>query len=325
MLSFINDKNHLIYYKTKMKILIVCWFDAPRAQVLIAKNSFEKLKHNVECFGLMEHHKEQNKLVEKVDNFKPDMLLVWHRGMKEELYKLVRDKVKKIIIFNWDDPHSCKERGCEEYLSCMKYMDKAFSCCEETKNIYLSNGCKDWQYLIPMYGDFHKYDYDKKYECDISLICTNLYDSFKDQPMRRRDLVNELYKNEDINFHLYAPPHIGKQYPRCYKGEIPYEINRKVFSSSKINISTHCTQGEGYVNERCITILASGGLLLVDNVKGIDKLFGDCCVVMKDINNVIDQIRDILNNYDKYEHLKKRGLEVVKRYHVGEWCKTLLN
>lgn len=307
-----------------MKILIVCWFDSPRAQVLLAKNSFKKLNHDVQCFGLLEHHKEQMKIVNKVDDYRPDLILVWHRAMKEELYKVIRNKVKKIILFNWDDPHACKENYSIQFMKCMKYIDKAYSCCLDTRNIYLSNGTKQWKYLLPMYGDFHYHDYDRQYECDVSLICTNMYDNFDEQPMRRRDLVNLLYKNEDIKFHLYAPPHIGKQYPRCYKGEIPYEINRKVFSSSKINISTHCTQGNGYVNERCITILASGGLLLVDNVKGISNIFGDCSIIMKDKSKVIQQIRDILKNYKDYEHLKIRGLDIVKKYHVDIWTSTLL-
>lgn len=309
-----------------MNILLIVWFDSPRAQTIIAKNGFEKLGHKIDMYGLLDHDKNREKIVDKVNIFKPDIVLVWNRGMKENLYKLIRDKVKRIILFNWDDPHSCTEKNNTDFISCMKYIDKAYSCCLETKNIYLNNKCKEWQYLLPMYSEkFHYYDYDEKYKCDISFVCTNLYDDFENQPMRRRELINLLYKNEDIVFHLYAPPHIGKLYPRCYKGEISYEINRKVFSSSKINISTHCTNGECYVNERVITVLASGGLLLVDNVKGINKLFGDCCIIMDDLDNVIEQIRNILNNYDKCENLKKKGLEVVKKYYVDEWCKTLLS
>jgi spore maturation protein CgeB len=67
-----------------------------------------------------------------------------------------------------------------------------------------------------------------------------------------------------------------------------------------------------YINERVCQILGSGGLLFLDHVKDIDKVLNtaeDCVIMSWDLDQVVNQIKEILENYSNYEQKKLNGLK----------------
>jgi spore maturation protein CgeB len=117
-----------------------------------------------------------------------------------------------------------------------------------------------------------------------------------------------------------------ENYPVHYRGWIPFNESRKVFSNSKINLSTHVApDGYKYLNERVTQILGSGGLLLVDKVNGIEEIFKNEECVIIDENNYVNQIKHILFNYSEYEKMRIRGLEKAKKdLSWNSWAQTIV-
>jgi 6-pyruvoyl-tetrahydropterin synthase len=70
--------------------------------------------------------------------------------------------------------------------------------------------------------------------------------------------------------------------------------------------------------------LGSGGLLFIDPVQGIDKLFEnnkDCVYI--DYENHLEQIRNILDNYDDHYLIRYSGLQKSKQYDYENWAKNI--
>lgn len=167
---------------------------------------------------------------------------------------------------------------------------------------------------------------DHTYECDISMVCTNLYTDFELFPLEyvnvhRKNLVDILYqhRNEFI-FHIYGSSNVGNLYPECYKGYISYDECPKVFSNSKINLCIHATSNNNYQNniyfsERLPQILGSHGLLYCETVYDY-LLIPDNNYVLANINDPLTQILDIIHNYDseKYKKIKDNGYELAKNF-----------
>jgi hypothetical protein len=83
-----------------------------------------------------------------------------------------------------------------------------------------------------------------------------------------------------------------------------------------------------YINERVTQILGCGGLLYVDKVRGIENVL-NCSsnsrsAVFIDPSNYCDQVREILDNYQYYEPIKERGLELAKnKFTWDNWANTV--
>jgi hypothetical protein len=257
-----------------------------------------------------------------------DVVIFWNWGGSYQYFIDCRRKCPtnvKFVLYNWD-PWNPKTHDPRIFI----VFDYAFSCCSyDTPRIYFrGNG---WYQLLPGFSGKHHYcDFDEKYVCDVSFLTTNLYtDAFPNQYIKRKSIVDAL-SNSELNFHLYGPEFLGTLYPHVYKGLVDYSINRKVFSSSKINISTHadCTLDE-YLNERVITVLGSGGLLLVDKVKGIEKILtnGVNCFFIDRSRGLIGQIREILSlPKEKLEEIRRNGKELAdSKWTYAIWCKYIID
>ena len=173
-----------------------------------------------------------------------------------------------------------------------------------------------------------------KYECDVLMCCTNIYESeetFDTQWVNRAKLLDALEAADDIEFHLYGPPHLKERFPRSYQKNLPYAENWEKFSTARINLCTHVTcEGDGYLNERFVTILGSGGLLLVDPVAGLERTakVGVECLVMesREIPKILDQIRNILNHAPEEDlnMIRFKGNQLALDYFTWDhWALTL--
>lgn len=323
-LSLLTNKVKELF--PRYRIAILAWYNTPLDQIKVAIEEFSRYGHqviSVDADTLLRLFSQDKREDE------PDIILIWNRHQVENVLPKIRHQFNgKIILFNWDDPHAVRR---SDLLNHVKGLDHVFSTCRSTEKMYLDHGATTWTYLPPFYSNkWHYQEIETKYSHDVALVCTNFYkdkQEFSGQLISRYDLVKALDSDPEINFGLYGPKSFRDEFPRSYRGQINYADNHKVFASSKINLSTHVEDGIGYTNERCITILGSGGLLLVDPINDWQNLFGLGCLVMKSCNvdEVVVQIKEILSNYSSYEETKKLGLDIVKKYEIKKWVKTILD
>jgi len=244
----------------------------------------------------------------------PNVILWWNFSLDRESFLSVynQDVPHRIshIFYSWDDPFQTELMGPNDIFS---RMDIVFTCCKKSIQYYMNQGCKTVYYAKPGFDPQVHHDIEEQnYDCDVSIVCTNLYD----QPMHSGKAINrkhmlDLIKNDhSIKFCIYGPNKLHKMYPDNYAGYVNFKDTHRVFNKSKINICTHVRKNTGYmyINERVCQILGSGGLLFIDNVAGLDKIIDrktECVVI--DETNILAQIHSILDNYAYYEVVKKYG------------------
>ena len=138
-------------------------------------------------------------------------------------------------------------------------------------------------------------------------------------------------KYPELDVRIYGSESFRESFPNHYKSWIQFNESRKVFHNSRINISTHVTtNGDMYINERVTQILGSQGLLLVDHVKGIEKVLEpnqECIIMdMRSIDLMADQIKNILDNYSEYEYIKEKGYQkALEKLTWDSWANTILS
>lgn len=243
----------------------------------------------------------------------------------------------KYLFFNWDEPYNWKD--CD-IINKMPHLDIAFVTCKETLQTYLENGTKHAYCLYPPFDKNNYYmitDINQsiinKYKCDISICCTNLYDNdelYPNQYIKRKQLISDIYNGQLIHnykFHIYGPLHLRELYPLSYRGMAKYDELNYIFNYSKINLCTHVMNNmDGYLNERSIIIGGSGGLLLVDYVKGIENIFEiNKEIVILDKHHYIDQILNIIYDYEKYIDIRKNlNKKCLELYAYEKWAETII-
>lgn len=320
-----------------MKLLIVGWYNLINP-IITAKEYFTILGYDVYFLPLLyfrQKYKEDelyNALLSFIQNIDPLIILWWNWECPIEVLKNIKKKTQNILhlLFNWDHPFCLSDwdNNNNRKITYKNIWDICFVTGDCKLNEYIDSGSKE-AYYLRMFADeeVHFPEYDKKYECDISIVCTNLYDDIKMFPnctSSRKEMLTNIINN-GINIHIYGPENLKNIFPNHYKGFIHFMENHKVFYNSKINLCTHGDNGYKYCNERVGTILSSGGLLFCDKVEGINKILTDGydCVLI-DEKNYISQIKDILNNYEKYKHIKRNAIETAKKkFSPYFWCKFI--
>jgi hypothetical protein len=217
-------------------------------------------------------------------------------------------------------------------------MNYVLSCFEKEINYFRNDTYNSLNicYAPPGFNvNISKYEYDENYKCDISIVCTNMYNNTSEFPdestnITRYSIVDKLYENRDkINFHIYGLERFKIIYPECYKGFINYHNCNKVFSNSKINLSIHplikelngTNSKEEYFSERLPQILGCKGLLMTNSLF-TDKLIRDEDYIH--INNEIDwyeKIISIINNTEEYDIVRNNGHnKALKYYQWDNWA-----
>jgi hypothetical protein len=309
-----------------MKILMVCWYD-PGEGIYPAYELLSR-HYQVQTFPYLVE--KQGGLLSLLSNQQFDVILFWAMCVSEaETFRLVREKCphSKIVLFNWDDPHAWTI-SCNQMTKRAPYIDLVLTSSAESVPWYLKNGSKKAIVCYPTYSpNRHRFEPSPEYKCDISFICTNLYTSseFNTQLLSRKGLLDSIYKlhcEGRIQFDLYGFPFLQDHYPRCYKRQIVYEENYKVFSSSRICLNQHVYNGDQYLNERTITIMASGGVMLVDRIRGIDTILRDGydCLMYSSIDECIDKMRMILGREDLRQQISINARSTAERlFSQDQW------
>jgi hypothetical protein len=285
-----------------------------------------------------------------IDN-KIDICLWWNNHIKSEsiiniVYNKNLLKIKN-YFFNWDAilyNYEKYDENVKEYWSKIvdnkkkiyKIMDHVFSCFE--KEIHYFNNYINISYCPPGFDkDISYYFYDKDYECDVSIVCTNLYNDEKIFPndstnINRTIIVNKLYENRDkIKFHFYGPESFKKIYPECYKGFIKYDDCYKVFSNSKINLSINPLSKElnienstkEYFSERVPQILGCKGLLMTNTLYNSNLINNIHYIYVNELS-FYDKIINILNNNTSYNEIRENGYLIgLKYYQWDNWANII--
>jgi hypothetical protein len=316
----------------------------------IGAEALIKLGYNVSDFPLYRYSMDTyDKVDDYIDLFidyiiKNDIhvLLWWNFNIDTDKFKYIKDKTNvKYILFNWDGPHTWS-------ISDMKnkapYIDAAYLSSRHTCKKFIKYGTQNVHWLLPGFSPIYNFinnkldnDVINKYECDISFCCTNLYNDTKNIPekyingqfINRKNLIDDIYMNQEkygYKFNLYGPEYLKELYPDSYIGFASYFELNNIFNYSKINLCTHLPYNTyGYLNERAILIGASGGLLLIDPVYGIDEIFDtQNDLLLLDKFDYINQIVNILKNYDDY--IDKRlniNYRCNKYYTYDNWAQKI--
>lgn len=304
-----------------MKLLIVGWYNLINP-IITAKDYFTILGYDVYFLPLLYYNQKYsgdnllNALFSFIQNIDPAVILWWNWECEKEVLLELKVRTQNIlhILFNWDHPF-CLSNWDNNYnrkIISKNIWDICFLTADCKLDEYINSGSEE-AYYLRMFADenIHFPELDKAYECDISFLCTNLYeekDFFPNVIVNRREILTNII-NHGFNIHIYGPEHLRNLFPNHYKGFSNFLTNNKVFYNSKINLCTHVDNGYRYCNERVGTVLSSGGLMMCDKVDGIETILtNNKDFILFDENCYIEQIRDILNNYDRYSHIKENAV-----------------
>lgn len=312
-----------------MKILITSYYEL-KDSLLSAANALTNCGNIVINYPLYQYaydaHDKMDNYVSHMEEFillnNPDIILWWFFNIPAENMKLICNSTKaKHIMFNWDEPYNWLLNDTKNKAL---FFDSVFVCSEEKFDDYIKYGTKHTHLLYPGYDTNIYYPItEKKYKCDISICCTNLYINYPNQYIDRKILIDNIYNNQEkynYIFHIYGPKSFENLYPKSYQGYAKYTDGNMIYNSSKINLCTHVQQNaKKYLNERSIDILGSGGLLFIDKPTDIESVLENCCVFINK-ENYIEQIVDILKNYENYNIIKQNAYEKSKLYTWDKWA-----
>lgn len=318
---------------------------------LYASKSLERKKYKIFFFPYLSHIMDKIEniddiLIEYIYKNNIEICLWWCNYLKYDNYEYIisslMNKYIQNIFFNWDpylyNYEKYKSFYWQDVIIEKKKIYKLMNCvlsCFEKEIDYFKNKL-EIKYSFPGYDfDISKYLYDDNYKCDISIVCTNLYDNEDQFPkestnITRYNIVNKIYENRDkVKFFIYGPLNFKEKYPDCYQGIVSYNDCNKVFSNSIINLSIHPlikelnseNSKEEYFSERVPQILGCNGLL-VTNSLFTDKLEKNKdYIYIDDKIDWFDYLLSIIKNTDKYNFVRENGnKKAFKYYQWDNWA-----
>ena len=320
---------------------------------LYASNALKKLNYNIFFFPyhnyvIQQNNNRDNILIDFIKNNNINVILWWYNNITFETINNIKNTFKiKNIFFNWDpflynynkyNSLIWKEK-IDERLKYYPLMDSILSCFE--KEVTFCKTICNIFYTPPGFDKtISKYEYNSDYQCDVSIVCTNLYDytyEFPDEAtnITRYSIVHKLYEHRGkIKFHIYGLEKFRSLFPDCYKGFISYNDSNKVFSNSKINLSIHPilyelnseNSSQEYFSERLPQILGSKGLLVTNSnlssylKKNIDYIHID------NNSDWFEKFINIINNNDSYNIIRENGYKKGLQYYQWDnWAISVNN
>jgi hypothetical protein len=319
--------------ENKKNVLVIVTYYGIYDQFINIQESLKKLGYDIVDFPYKKYYDDDRKkslqiFEDIIKNNKPKIILWWILNMDPEFIGHISKCDKKIIniYFNWDEPYNWNHIEASKKII---HMDMNFITCLESIKRYTDLGkvltfCQYTGFSERIHYPMN----DAKYEHDISFMCTNLYDNEKmypDKIVDRKKIIDKIYRGQKDNnykFSIYGPEFLKNHYPESYMGFADYKKGADIINKSKINLCTHVVGNmKGYLNERVFLILACGGLLLVDDVPGVEKILINrinCITICE--NKIVEQIKKILNDYPSYFQIKKNAHVTSKKYTWDDWA-----
>ena len=251
-----------------------------------------------------------------------DMIIWWHNFDIINQNINIISKVKKTfpqiknIILNWDPQLNFTKFN---YNNIFKSFDNILTC-----NPRLSIYRPKCTFFYPGYDpDVCFYEYDQQYSCDVSFVGTNLYTQYSAR-CNRKNILDKIYAQAGVTLHIYGPDFLKELYPNAYKGFVPYDECRKVFSNSLINLNISPCDDETinygdnhYFSERLPQIMACKGLVLSNNSFGDFIRNGEHYIKIDNCNDILDIISKVKNDKIKYD--KIRGNALILSHQKLSW------
>ena len=229
---------------------------------------------------------------------------------------------KVIFVFHsFDDPTQIDTIG----KIWVKDFDYAITSCVDSIREYQKIGVPSLCLYPPYQIGFHENaTQDKKYMCDVSFSINNFY---------KKGLWPSVYIDRDImayemskicNINIYGELNLEhndsinykmkKNIIQNHKGKKSWIEMRDIYASSKIVLNSHNnTSSYGYVNERLIHGMASGGFMLVDHTNGLSDTFklGVHLDTYSTVDELIDKTKYWLSNDAHRNYVRDMGRSYV--------------
>ena len=260
------------------------------------------------------------------------VIIWWYLHMPTSILRGVRNAfpLVPIVAYNFDDP-TCWLNPGHGMKAKAALLDAAACTCSGSIPKYKQHGCPVAVTLMPGHDPEHFGKFASQrtaWDMDVSFVATNLYTNKKEFPRQLHDrtaLIGIMAKH--FRFGLYGPKErVRKAAPGHYRGRLHYFDLAKIFNASAVNLCTHGVATEkGCLNERCILVLASRGLLYVDQIRGSEAFLQDGvnCVVMQR-GRIVQQVREILANPAKYNKVREAGYRTALKFFTwARWAKVM--
>jgi len=336
-----------------MKVFVVCaGFSAPIFEPW--EKDMNRLGHSLHYYDYRTALRKENKdintirkeIIKNAEKIKPDVLFVLKGDIDiANIIKQIKKQYKCPMIYRcWDDPHYSYEMQIwRDYRGdVIRQADFVFTGCEGVINHYKNRydvPYVDVAYQYPRedvyYNRLNELTEEQKeyYSADVSFCGHAGYD------LRKYKMPTMKYKRSDI-FRFLISNHIdlkiwgrGWDNPTFsdlkpyWKGCLPWNEVSYPMSCSKINLNLYAAEGYGWLNARFLHILSSGGFLLTQYMRGIDKLFkiGKEFSVFYSKQNLLEKVEYYLEHDKERERIAQKGLEKVrKEYNTKRWTKQFL-
>lgn len=321
------------------KIMIIGYYQLKDFFINI-KECFEEYNYKVCSYPLFRYAYDSydkisnynEHLIKEIEVENPNIILWWFLDVPDDVFTQIKGKFPNIyyILYNNDETVNMSA----ELLKKAKIFDLIVSPTKENIIKYKVYSKVETILYNPAGFDpvfFYPFTDIIDYDCDISMYCNNLcldIDYYNDQYINKIELIQNLVtycKNNNKIFKLYGIYIIKEYFPEHYCGDITYIKFNEVYNKSRINICTHNFHNNSmYLNENVFSILGSGGLLLIDPVKDLSKILknNEHCIYL-DKCDYINQIDNILNNYEQYNEIKKEGYELSRNFTWKNWVSKI--
>jgi spore maturation protein CgeB len=300
------------------------------------------------CYIMDNRSDAEIDLLSLIEQNSIEVCLWWCNAVNSSCCRLVMEHLQQkhiLHLFYNFDPflYNYEKYNCFFWKPLIKNKEEVYSCmhhiftCFEQEIQHFSNAPID--YLPPGFDpSISFYEEDKKYECDISIVCTTLYDDFTEHPkeavsLARWEIVHMLYTHRHLyHFHIYGPEKFGVLFPDCYQGFVSYEEAQKVFSNSKINLSIHTLTKElhrpytpyEYFSERVPQVLGCKGLLATNSFLHTHLKPNRDYIYLDGNENWFKQLLHIINHSNEYDWIRQNGYDrAMERYTWNHWANTM--
>jgi hypothetical protein len=312
------------------KILIISYCEL-KDHLLSIENCFtQKLKWIVDYYPLYMYCFDKFSRIENYENHfseyitksNPDVILWWFTDVPYQVFERIKNENPKIffIMYNSNDPVNVNNT----FLNKCKIFNVIMSPCKHHIHLYKMYCPHKYVGYFPIGFDpllFNEKSKQSK-KIHISFVCESMYENFTEQIVPRINIIKQIQKLCQLkkwNFVIYGPETLKSLFPSIYGGEIIFSDLPKIFNQSMINIVSHPIRNKKlHTDQYIIPILASGGIILTDNVRDFETFFNGIVFLY---NNLDDMKHKIIHIMDLYMHepeyvdlIRKKSIEFSKKY-----------
>lgn len=321
------------------KILIIVYYELRDYLQCISDMFVKKYNWTTISYPLYMHAYDR---FSRIDNYadhmsefireeNPDIILWWFTDVPVSLFLRIKSENPNTFftIYNYNDPINLNKT----YIDRCRIFDQVITVCQNSMPFYKMHSQNKYIDFCPIGYDnsvFKEYtpielsSLDSRYHYDVLLLCDSLYNDQTDQIIERKQLITILDQyclENDLKFALYGPDFLSQFTKNSYKGEPNYIDMPVMFRFSKINIVSHPSSLKKLClcNSNLFPILATGGIVLMDCIKGSELFFNEknrIVYTYKDKQELFTAIKQIISTYNdnpnEIDEQRKRAIQFSK-------------